>query len=132
LLRAVGIDIPTSRLLAWQWQAEFFNNFLPAQVGGDVARGYALASDTHRTADAAASVLIDRFIGLLVFMLCAAISTAAILLFGRPDGTPMADDQVNYMRWIAAGSALVSVGLLTAVAILLSRRLKVWFERLLE
>jgi len=131
LLRAVGIVIPTPRLLSWQWQAEFFNNFLPAQVGGDVARGYALANDTRRTADAAASVVIDRFMGLLVFMLCAAVATSAILLFGRPDGTTLAAEQLGYMRWIAVGSVVASAGLLAAMAILLSHRLKVRFERLL-
>lgn len=131
LLRAVGIEIPVRKLLSWQWQAEFFNNFLPAQVGGDVARGYALATDTRRTADAAASVVIDRFMGLLVFMLCAAIATSAMLLFGRPDGTVVAAEQIVYMRWIAIGSTVASVGLLVAMAILLSHRLKVQFERLL-
>lgn len=131
LLRATDIVIPWRRLLSWQWQAEFFNNFLPAQVGGDVARGYALATDTHRTADAAASVVIDRFMGLLVFMLCAAVATSAMLLFGRPDGTMVTGDQLTYMRWIAAGSGIISAGLLVAMAILLSRRLKVQFERLL-
>ncbi len=65
LLRAINIAVPSSRLLSYQWVAEFFNNFLPAGVGGDVMRGYALASDTHRTADATASVLIDRFHGAL-------------------------------------------------------------------
>ena len=39
LLRAVGIQVPLGRLMSYQWQAEFFNNFLPAQVGGDVAGG---------------------------------------------------------------------------------------------
>ena len=72
------------RLLSYQWQAEFFNNFLPGQVGGDVARGYAVAVDTHRTADAAASVLIDRFLGLLVFMGFAALATTAMLLGAAP------------------------------------------------
>ena len=67
LLRAIGIDVSSTRLLAYQWIAEFFNNFLPMQAGGDVARGYALATDTKRSADAAASVMIDRFIGLTVF-----------------------------------------------------------------
>ena len=60
LLRASGIAVPTGRLLSYQWMAEFFNNFLPAQVGGDVMRGYAVAADTRRTADATASVVIDR------------------------------------------------------------------------
>lgn len=131
LLHSIGVGVPWLRLLNWQWQAEFFNNFLPAQVGGDVVRGYALAADTHRTADAAASVIIDRFLGLIVFMLCALFASAAMLVWGRPDGSAVAGDQLVYMRWIAAGSALLSLGLLAVMAILLSRRLKLLFERLL-
>ena len=131
LLRAVGIPVRFPRLLSYQWQAEFFNNFLPGQVGGDVARGYALAVDTQRRGDAAASVLIDRFIGLFVFMLFAAVATAAMLLFGRPDGTAFTADQWLWMRLIALGSGLVSAGLLAVLLILLSRRLKLLVERLL-
>jgi hypothetical protein len=132
LLRAVGIQVPTARLLSWQWQAEFFNAFLPAQVGGDVARGWALAADTHRTADAAASIVIDRFIGLFVFMAFAAVATTAMLLFGRPDGVPFTSQQIVWLRFVAAGSILASLGLLGTVLILLSRRLKALMERLLE
>jgi len=127
----VGIQVPLGRLMSYQWQAEFFNNFLPAQVGGDVARGYAVAADTRRTADAAASVVIDRFIGLLVFMLFAAVATAAMLLWGRPNHVPFAPEQLLSLRLIALGSGLVALGLLAVVLMLLSRRLKGLVERLL-
>lgn len=132
LLRAIGIPVATPRLLAYQWVAEFFNNFLPAQVGGDVMRGYALATDTHRTADAAASVLIDRFIGLLVFMLAAALASTSMLLWGRPDGSRFTGDALVSMRLIVLGSVGISVTLLIMLVALLSRRLKQWVEALLE
>jgi uncharacterized protein (TIRG00374 family) len=131
LLAAVQIHVPASRLLSYQWQAEFFNSFLPAQVGGDVARGYALAVDTHRSADAAASVVIDRFIGLFVFMACATLFSAAMLLWGRPNGEPFTSDQLLYMRLVCLGSALVTTALVCAMVGLLSRRLKLLFERIL-
>jgi glycosyltransferase 2 family protein len=131
LLRAVEINVATRKLLAWQWQAEFFNAFLPAQVGGDVARAWALAADTHRTADAAASIVIDRFIGLFVFMAFAAIATVAMLLFGRLDGTAFTTEQLLSLRLVAIGSTLASLALLGFTLILLSRRLKAAMERLL-
>ena len=131
LLEAAGIDVRFGRLLAYQWVAEFFNNFLPAQVGGDVMRGYALASDTHRAADVAASVLIDRFIGLTVFMVAAAVGSVAMLLWGRPDGTHFTPEQLVSVRVIALGSVGASLLLLTLLVAILSRRLKLLVERLL-
>jgi uncharacterized protein (TIRG00374 family) len=131
LLRAAGVQVATGRLLGYQWVAEFFNNFLPAQVGGDVMRGYAVAVDTHRTADAAASVLIDRFIGLAVFMVAAALGSTAMLLWGRPDGVPFTAEQQVLVRLIALGSIAATLALAAMLVALLSRRLKELVERIL-
>ena len=131
LLAAAGIRVTPGRLMAYQWLAEFFNNFLPAQVGGDVMRGYAVATDTRRTAVAAASVMIDRFIGLSVFMLAAAVGAWGMVLFGRPDGTPFTPEELVSVRLIAWGSGAVTLLLAALIAALLSRRLKRWAERLL-
>ncbi len=132
LLRAAGIIVPVGRLLSYQWVAEFFNNFLPAQVGGDVMRGYAVASDTRRTADATASVLIDRFIGLIVFMASAALASSVMLLWGKPDHRPFSPEGLLFMRFAAVGSTLLFAALSVAVAGLLSRRLKRLIERLIR
>jgi uncharacterized protein (TIRG00374 family) len=132
LLRAAGIVVPIGRLLSYQWVAEFFNNFLPAQVGGDVMRGYAVATDTRRTAVATASVLIDRFIGLIVFMGSAAVAATAMLLWGKPDHRPFTAEGLLFMRFAAAGSTLMFLALSVAVAALLSRRLKTVVERLIR
>jgi len=131
LLRAAGVAVPVTRLLTYQWMAEFFNNFLPAQVGGDVMRGYAVAVDTRRTADATASVLIDRFIGLLVFMLFAAVASSAMLIWGKPDGAAFTPEGLVFMRFAAVGTVIFTVALCVVIAALLSRRLKRLFERLL-
>ena len=132
LLRAIGIEVTPLRLLNYQWVAEFFNNFLPAQVGGDVMRGYALASDTSRSADAAASVLIDRFMGLFVFMLSAAVASLLMLIFGRPDGSVFDGDELLAMRAMAAGSVAITLALSLLIAALLSRRFKVILEHILN
>ena len=131
LLRAAGLPVAMPRVLQYQWIAEFFNNFLPAQVGGDVMRGYALASDTHRAADAAASVLIDRFIGLMVFMLAAAVASVGMLLFGKPSGVAFEAEGLLFLQIAALGSSGVTLLLLLMIAALLSRTLKQWAERLL-
>lgn len=132
LLESAGIRVRMGRLLAYQWVAEFFNNFLPAQVGGDVMRGYALASDTHRAADVAASVLIDRFIGLMIFMVAAALGSTAMLIWGRPNGLPFTPEQQVSVQLIAFGSVGASLLLLGMLVAILSRRLKMLVERLLN
>lgn len=131
LLRAAGISISFRRLMSYQWVAEFFNNFLPAQVGGDVMRGFALASDTRRGVDAAASVLIDRFIGLSVFMLAAALASGAMLYWGRPSGVPFTPEAYQIMQLIALGSGGTVALIVFIIAALLSHRLKRIFESIL-
>lgn len=132
LLRSVDIRVAPGRLFAYQWLAEFFNNFLPAQVGGDVMRGYALAADTQRRGPVAASVIIDRFIGLLVFMAAAAVAATAMLLYGRPSGDVFSAEQAAAVGFIAVGSGGATVLLVAMLVALLSRRLKQRAERLLE
>jgi uncharacterized protein (TIRG00374 family) len=132
LLRAIGLALPLRRLLAYQWLAEFFNNFLPAQVGGDVMRGFALAADTQRRADAAASIFIDRFMGLLIFMLSAAVASLAMLFLGRPNGSNFTGETQISVRLVALGSTGAAMLLLLVLAALLSRRLKQLAESVLR
>jgi uncharacterized protein (TIRG00374 family) len=132
LLRAIGLVVPLHRLLAYQWLAEFFNNFLPAQVGGDVMRGFALAADTRRRADAAASILIDRFIGLLIFMLSAAVASLALLLLRRPSASDLTGETQISIGLVALGSTGFSFLLLLILGALLSRRLKLVVENVLR
>jgi hypothetical protein len=77
-------------------------------------------------------VVIDRFIGLMVFMLGAAISANAVLIWGKPDGSPFSPEGALFMRFAAVGSALATAALLAVVATLVSRRLQGVVERLLR
>jgi uncharacterized protein (TIRG00374 family) len=80
LLRAQGIRVPFRAVLSYTYVGFFFNNFLPANVGGDVMRGYGLARYTERTAEAAISVIVDRIVGLVAFMVSAVVSAAVATL----------------------------------------------------
>jgi uncharacterized protein (TIRG00374 family) len=57
LLQAQGIQVPFRAVLGYTYVGFFFNNFLPANVGGDVVRGYGLARYTEQGAEAAVSVV---------------------------------------------------------------------------
>jgi uncharacterized protein (TIRG00374 family) len=82
LLRAQGIDLRlwrTTRVLA---TSVFFANFLPGAAGGDLVRGvYIYKAAPGRRAAAMLSILIDRLIGLVAFVL---LGLAAMLM--RPVG----------------------------------------------
>lgn len=74
LLKAQGVPVPLGALINYTFVGFFFNNFLPANVGGDVARGFGVARYTEHNADAAVSVIVDRIIGLMAFMFTAVVA----------------------------------------------------------
>jgi uncharacterized protein (TIRG00374 family) len=82
LLRAQGLDLRlwrTTRVLA---TSVFFANFLPGAAGGDLVRGvYIYKAVPGKRAAAMLSILIDRLIGLVAFVL---LGLAAMLT--RPIG----------------------------------------------
>lgn len=120
LLRAQGIRIPFVALLRFLFVGFFFNNFLPANVGGDVMRGYGLARYTDRAAAAAVSVLMDRIIGLMAYMSTAVVAAVvAVNLTGH--------QELAQVEWVAIVALLV---LALGFGMLLSRRLRSLITRM--
>lgn len=120
LLQAQGIRIPFRDLLSYSFIGTFFSNFLPANVGGDVMRGYGLARHIARPAEAAVSVVVDRLVGFIAFMSSAVVAALVVVVItGRTDLEGLA---------VAAGGALATLTL--GFAVILSRRLRALAERL--
>jgi hypothetical protein len=75
LLRVVEIRIPLWKVGAYYHIGLFFNNFLPANIGGDIAR----VADSSRygptPAAAVSAVLMDRLIGMVALGGLAVLST---------------------------------------------------------
>jgi uncharacterized protein (TIRG00374 family) len=63
LLAAAGIPLSFRRVLAYYHVGLFFNNFLPANIGGDIARVVDAGRHGPSRAVALSSVLMDRLIG---------------------------------------------------------------------
>jgi uncharacterized membrane protein YbhN (UPF0104 family) len=76
LLRVVDIRIPFWKLVAYYHVGLFFNNFLPANIGGDIAR----VSDASRYGPsktaAFSAVLMDRLINTVALAGLAVLTTA--------------------------------------------------------
>ena len=114
LLRAQRVNVPFRIVLQYMFVGSFFNNVLPANIGGDVMRGYGMARYTDRTAQAAVSVVLDRFIGLIAYMSTAAVMSIVLVVFMGQTS----------LRWLE-GLAFISLAAIGgALAILLSRRLR--------
>jgi uncharacterized protein (TIRG00374 family) len=65
LLRASNVAIGTGEAARIFLISSFVGSFLPAGVGGDVARAYGLSRATKDTSEALASVAIDRVLGIV-------------------------------------------------------------------
>ena len=122
LLRAQKVEVPFLSMANFTFVGFFFNNLLPANIGGDVMRGYGLAKYTEENAGAAASVVLDRLIGLSAYMSVAAVSALAVVfLTDRLDLWPL-----------AAVAVLALLALMLIGAFLISRRISRFISRLLH
>ena len=84
LLKAQDVPIRRRRLFGSFLVANFFNNFLPSNIGGDVIRIRDTAPAAQSTALAATVVLVDRGLGLMGLVLISAMgATVAVSLHGQ-------------------------------------------------
>jgi len=75
LLRAAGIELPFWKVAAYYHVGLFFNNFLPANVGGDFARTLDASRTGSSRATALSTVILDRLIGTVALGGVAVVST---------------------------------------------------------
>lgn len=76
LLKVVKIPIPYWKASAYYHIGLFFNNFLPANIGGDIARVADTSRHGERSKSAAVSaVLMDRMVGTLALAGMALVTT---------------------------------------------------------
>lgn len=125
LLRAQNIRVPFAAVVNYTFVGFFFNNFLPANVGGDLARGFGLARYTERAAEAAVSVVVDRIIGLLAFMFTAVVALV-VAIFVLEDARLSILGSIQL--WAYGGLLII----ILAFAMLISRRLRHLVGRLFE
>ncbi len=76
ILRAAGLGTPTREIVRLYFIGLFFNNFLPANVGGDAWKIVDLGRQEHRPLGVFCSTLLDRLIGL------GALAALAVLVLG--------------------------------------------------
>ncbi|MGE5358245.1 MAG: lysylphosphatidylglycerol synthase transmembrane domain-containing protein [Bacteroidales bacterium] len=109
LLKAQGTVIGWSSLVASYLVANFFNNFLPSNIGGDVIRIRDSAGHTGSKTLATTVILFDRGIGLMGLILVAAIGATAV---AGSRTSPIAG--LHWLLWagLAGGAAIAAPVLL--------------------
>lgn len=117
LVWALGVRVSWARLVFLYFVGAFFSQILPTGVGGDAVRMYELSRDDHRAAAAISSVLVDRFLGLLVLF--------AMALLALVGGYRLVTPGERLLIASLFGVSLVAAGL-----VLQRRWLEAWGRRL--
>ncbi len=122
LLHAAGLGTRMRVCVRLYLVGLFFNNFLPANVGGDIYKVVDLGRREQDAAKVFAATLLDRLLGLSALTMVAVVAVAVAVGAGIP---------LPPVTWLLGGVLLVLGG---AVAALLSRRLGTrlpgWLRRL--
>lgn len=105
LLRASGTPIGSGEAARIFLISSFVGSFLPAGVGGDAARAYALGQRTAQRGAAVASVAADRILGVIAIALTGAVG---VLLYAR------AEDAATLGRIAGWSAAVVLAGSVAA------------------
>ena len=82
-MRAQDIRVPLFLAVKLTFLGQFFTNFMPSAVGGDVVRAWYVSRHTHKRLQAALGVAVDRLMGLISTFILAITS---YLLFMRGQG----------------------------------------------
>ena len=120
LLGAAGIELPFWKVASYYHVGLFFNNFLPANVGGDFARTLDAARAGSSRTTALSTVLLDRLIGMVALGFVAVMTTLpAIDRFHL--ATAYAGVVAFFLTAVVLLRAVLDPGVLTALERLMAR-----------
>ena len=114
LVRAREMKVGFWRLARWYFIGAFFNTLLPTGFGGDVVKSVYLANETDDPGGAVGTVVLDRFLGILVLL---GIGAAA---------APFSRAEIS--RWVPLALFLAFLGGAGGFWLLRQRRLIRWMR----
>jgi len=85
LLNASGIKLSFAQTFRFYFVGLFFNNFLPANVGGDAVKIYDVTRIGSSVYQVIAVTLLDRLLGIFSLCLLAVIATVYLVTTHNPD-----------------------------------------------
>jgi hypothetical protein len=101
ILRSRGAELSLTRLFGVYLIGKFFSNFAPGMIGGDMMRAVIIGRSLGSYAQAAASILLERFTGLVALLLLAAVTVLALPAGGN------AALQLSVMAALTVGTAAI-------------------------
>lgn len=122
LLHVKNIHIPLSRLTATYLTSSFLGLFLPATVGGDSVRAFAVVKTGRHAGDVVSSIIVERalgFLSLFVFMLVSIL--LAFFLFGHQFFDGMWSLFYFFLGLLAVSGLLIATSLNRPLLKILSR-----------
>lgn len=111
LLSAQGIYPPLKTLIVSLFVANYFNLFLPSNIGGDVMRAYDISRDSRRPGTSIMTIIIERIIGIFALVMIAILSLIFVYFMRRNIWVRY---QISSLVWPVIGCFIVSlVGMFT-------------------
>ena len=79
VFKAQGLTLPFKEAVQLTFIGLFFNNFLPSAVGGDLVKAYCASLQTGKRMESFSACLMDRILGLFMFILIPSIAVLFLL-----------------------------------------------------
>lgn len=121
LLHAQDVDVPPLRAARVYLATSFAQFFLPTSVGSDVLRAVALGRQQKKIVEIAASIVMERLLGVAASGILAAAALAAALTTSVP--------LFFLVPWALAAVAAALAAVCLPLAPRLSIHVRRWFER---
>ena len=119
LLKSRNINVKLWRIYAYYNIGKFFNLILPTSMGGDVVRIFQLGKYTEKKHSAAASVIVERFTGLVTLIIMAI-------------GAVVINIKLFNELWLTASLGIGAIGLAIIAWLILDERPFKYFRNLLS
>jgi len=120
LLRIQDINIKLWEAIRLTFLGNFFNNFMPSTVGGDLVKAYYVAKHTPRKAAVLVCIFVDRILGMTELTVLAGVMIVTVLV-----GKLRTFDQIEKSALMVGLVVLIVIGGMT---FLLSSRFRRLFH----
>jgi uncharacterized protein (TIRG00374 family) len=124
-MRAQNLGIPLFMAIKLTFLGQFFTNFMPSAVGGDLIRAWYVSRQTHKKLQSALGVAADRIIGLISIVILAAFCYVVFMkgrveifhvIQGEGQGTEAITERIDFSMTLLVIVSIFVLGCLFVCA----------------